>query len=95
MFSEYYNFRLTGIRLVDYTTASRTMLFDVEKERLVCKTYGHLENSKRKIRTVAPMGTYIGTVLPTVTHEAGLPQGIKVYLGCHDQIAGKPGGGDC
>ena len=93
LFSEYYNFRLTGIRLVDYTTASRTMLFDVEKRDWSARLMDIWRIPKEKFAPVAPMGTYIGTVLPTVTHEAGLPQGIKVYLGCHDQIAASLGAG--
>ena len=84
----YLAYRLTGEYRVDYSLASRTMLFDVRRrtwsERM-CELAGvpmHI------LPPVAGSGTPIGVIRREVASALGLPPGVVVALGGHDHLCG-------
>ncbi|MBP3633987.1 MAG: hypothetical protein J6J43_05395 [Oscillospiraceae bacterium] len=86
-------FKLSGIAATDESLACRSLLYDVQNgcwsEELL-----HLAGlSESQLPQVRPMGTILGTLLPEVAQELGLPRTVSVVLGCHDQIAAALGAG--
>ncbi len=84
----YLAYRLTGNYLVDYSLASRTMLFDIRRrawsERM-CQLAGV---PREMLPPVAESGSPVGTILPEVARRLGLPRGLVVALGGHDHLCG-------
>ncbi len=86
-------YRLTGEYATDYSNASRTMLFSIEKmhwSNLMCD---YLEVPKEQLPKTYPSGTPIGTITPKAAKETGFPEGITVVVGGGDQQCGAVGVG--
>ena len=93
MFGDFIAYMLTGERLIDPSSASRTMLFDV-KELAWSREIGKLfDVPVEKFSTVAPTGTIIGKIRRAAAAETGLSEETKVVLGCHDQCSALLGAG--
>ena len=78
---------------MDYTLANRTLLFDLaagdwSPELLA---WGGIEAAK--LPATAPSGTVIGQVARQIADELGLPPGIPIVAGSHDQCANAVGCG--
>jgi xylulokinase len=79
--------------VVDYSLANRTLLFDLDRgdwsDELLCLT----GLDRAKLPATAPSGTVIGQVAPHVAADLGLPAGIPIVTGAHDQCANAVGCG--
>ncbi len=85
--------RLTGRFATDYSNASRTMLFNVQKmewSNLICN---QLEIPKEKLPPAHPSGMNIGELTATAAKATGLPKGLAVVIGGGDQQCGAVGVG--
>ena len=85
--------RLTGRFATDYSNASRTMLFNVQKmewSNLICN---QLEIPKEKLPPTHPSGMNIGELTPAAAKATGLPKGLAVVIGGGDQQCGAVGVG--
>jgi xylulokinase len=80
--------RLTGETRLDYSLASRTMLFDVHRrawsERM-CELAGV---PIALLPPVAASGTPVGVIRKAVASALGLPANVVVSLGGHDHVCG-------
>ncbi|HHY10866.1 MAG TPA: hypothetical protein GX528_09950, partial [Firmicutes bacterium] len=85
---DFINFRLTGEFATDYSIASRTMLFDIEKKRWSEEILDLAGLPAGLLPKALPSGTIIGEVTKKAAAETGLPEGIPVCLGGHDHICG-------
>jgi xylulokinase len=78
---------------VDYSLANRTLLFDLQKEDwsddLLCVT----GLDRDKLPRAVPSGTVIGRVPGSIAAEIGLPEGVLIVAGAHDQNANAVGCG--
>jgi xylulokinase len=85
LIQDFINFMLSGQTAADYSTASRTMFFNVRK----CIWSGPLMEkfglNPQHYSPPVPMGTIIGTLRKNLAGELGLNDGIKVVAGGHDQ----------
>jgi xylulokinase len=93
LIEDYINYKLTGQAIGDYSVASRTMLFDVHARawsEILLKKFGI---EREKLSDVMATGTMIGTVLRSVAQEIGLPKGVQVIAGGHDQPMAAVGAG--
>ncbi|MDR2786141.1 MAG: hypothetical protein LBB83_09540 [Treponema sp.] len=85
LIQDFINFMLSGKIAADYSTASRTMFFNVRE----CIWSGTLMEKfgldPRHYSPPVPMGTVIGTLRKDLAGELGLKDGIKVVVGGHDQ----------
>ena len=84
----YIMFRLTGEYRVDYSLASRTMLFDVRRRtwsERICDLAGV---PMEILPPVAPSGTAVGAIRPELAAALGLGPGVIVSLGGHDHLCG-------
>ncbi len=85
--------RLTGEFATDYSNASRTMLFSVERfewSRLLCN---QLKIPQEKLPTPYPSATPIGQLTKAAAKATGLPLDVPVVIGGGDQQCGAIGVG--
>ena len=93
MFEDYITFMLTGERLVDASSASKTWMFDVRNLQWsedIGMTFGIPLNRFSK---VVKTGTRAGKIRPQIAAETGLPDSLEVIVGCHDQCGATLGSG--
>ncbi|MDR1612844.1 MAG: hypothetical protein LBT97_08685 [Planctomycetota bacterium] len=93
LFVEYIGYLLCGKRLVDPASASRTMLFDARRLDWADGLFRAFGMDRGLFAEIAPPGSRVGTLLPEVAAATGLPAGLAVILGCHDQPCGSLGSG--
>jgi xylulokinase len=84
-FEDLVMFRLGMPPTTDYTLAARTMLFDVVEERWNEAFLSFLDLDASAMPEARPSGTLVGVVPDRIANEIGLPHGIKVVTGGHDQ----------
>lgn len=73
--------------------ANRTLLFDIEKNDWSDELLAWSGIPREKLGRVVPGGTAIGTISDAMATELGLPQGVHVIAGGHDQCCNALGCG--
>lgn len=86
--SDYIAFRLCGAQVTDYSLATRTMLFDLQRRAWSEALVERAGLRYDLLPEVVPGGTRIGTVTPAAAAETGLAAGTAVGAGGHDHICG-------
>ena len=90
---DYLAYQLTGVHCTDVSDASGTLLFDV-KNRCWSKKMCEICHVKEEhLPTCYESYEVVGTVLPKIADELGLPQNIKVAAGAGDNAAAAVGTG--
>jgi xylulokinase len=87
------NYRLTGVPAIDYSLAARMMCFDLNHNRWSAKMLNLAGVDEVRLALLYPSGKIVGTVLPSVAKELGLPKKTVVVTGGHDQPCGALGAG--
>lgn len=93
LINDYLGYVLTGKRMVDAATVARTMMLDLASRDWsdeILKTFGI---DRELFSPVVPVGTRVGTILPSIAGETGLPRGLEVVQGAHDQVCASLGSG--
>jgi xylulokinase len=93
LISEYISYILCGERASDYTLSSRTMLFDVRELSWSSMLMERFGMPASKFSPPVSAGTSLNRLRPKLAEQLGLSPEIKVYAGCHDQIAATLGAG--
>ena len=91
--STFVSFMLGADPCVDYSLANRTLLFDLERQEWSQSMLKAAELDEGKLPVVVPAGTPVGTVSPFVAEDLGLPPGVMIVAGAHDQCATAVGAG--
>jgi len=86
-------FRLGGELAIDYSLAGRTMAFDVRAERWSDDILSAAGLAPERLAGIVPSGTAVGRVRDETAHELGLPRGVAIVTGGHDQPCGALGAG--
>ena len=84
----YVAYRFTGNYAIDYSQASRTMLFDQAR---ACWSNELLELSgipPKILPQAVPGGTLVGHVTPQASEQTGITAGTPVFIGGHDHVCG-------
>jgi xylulokinase len=93
LFGDFISFMLSGECVIDYSLASRTMLFDInagEWSGEVADAIGlDVEGFSRPVNA----GTVIGKIRTAVSDELGLPRETLIVAGGHDQVVAALGAG--
>lgn len=92
-FQDFIIFRLCGEAVMDYSMASRTLLFDINT---MCWSETLLAASgiaREKLPDVRPAGSVAGTLHTGVAKETGLMPAVKIVAGTHDHICNAIGSG--
>jgi xylulokinase len=79
--------------LVDYSLANRTLLFDVDRRDWSDELLAWAGLDRAKLPGTVPSGTIIGQVADRIAGELGLPRGVAIAAGAHDQCANAVGCG--
>lgn len=86
-------FLLGGEPYVDYCLANRTLLFDLEHGKWSEELARWAGFGVEKLPEVVPPGTVTGTVSAAMAKELGLPKGVGLVSGAHDQCVNALGCG--
>jgi xylulokinase len=91
--ADFVNFMLGGAPVIDYGLANRIFFFDLRGECWSTETLDFIGMPVEKLPDLAQSGTLVGTVSAAAAESLGLPPGVKIVAGAHDQGAGAMGSG--
>ena len=86
-------YRLSGQTCTDVSLACRTLLYDVKNRCWSRELLAACGLEEGTLPQVLPTGGLVGPILPDVAVQLGLPQGVQVVMGSHDQIVNALGAG--
>ena len=93
LFEDYIGYMLTGERMIDPSSASRTMLFDAIDLKWSKEVGEKFQIPLDRFSEVRPTGTSMGKIRKSIASELNLSGDVKVVLGCHDQCSAMLGAG--
>ncbi len=93
LFEDYIAWTLTGERKVSYSSAARTMAFDVGKKQWDEGLLSIAGLNLAKMSQPVPPGEIVGTVTPDAAKRYDLPENLLVVAGGHDQNMAALGAG--
>lgn len=91
--ASFITYRLTGKTYADVSLACRSLLYDVQNRcwsKELLEACGIDENT---LPEVLPTGGKVGSILPDIASQLGLPRDTLVVMGSHDQIVNALGAG--
>lgn len=80
---------------VSYSHANRTLLFDIRRGDWSEALLGFAGVPRDKLPRCLPGGAVAGVISDRMAGELGLPRGVKVVVGGHDQCCNALGAGVC
>ena len=86
-------YMLSGEAMLDYSTASNSLLFDINQYTWSKELANAFEVDLSLFPPVGRMGTSLGKIRKSLSEELGLPQDMEILVGCHDQISATIGAG--
>ena len=81
--------------VTSFSHANRTLLFDIRNEDWSPELLELGRIERRKLAECKPGGAIAGTVSDAMASRLGLPRGVKVVVGGHDQCCNSLGAGVC
>lgn len=93
LFGDFITYMLTGRQVVDYSLASRTMLFDVKKKAWSAQLFAAFGLELEKFSAPVPTGAAVGPLTAKMAARLGLPKDLLVVAGGHDKVLAALGGG--
>lgn len=82
----YICYKLSGKAMTDVSLACRSLLYDVKQGRWSEELLSASGIGEGQLPEVVPAGTSLGSILPEMAAQLGLPSDVQVVLGTHDQI---------
>ena len=92
-YEDYVGYMLTGERKVSYSSAARSMAFDIRKKDWSEELLSLADIRKEQMSEPVEPCTVIGTILPEVADELHLNPDMKLVVGGHDQSCAALGSG--
>lgn len=92
-YEDFVGYILTGQRKVGYSSAVRSMAFDIRKFEWSEEFLKLAGIRKEQMSEPVPPCTVIGTILPEIAEELGLNKDLKIVAGGHDQTCAALGSG--
>lgn len=86
-------FMLGADPFISYSQANRTLLFDIRSKDWSNDILQTVGLDRDKLPACVPAGTAVGTVADSLADELGLPHGIRIVSGGHDQCCSALGAG--
>ena len=90
-FTDFISYMLTGERVIDYSLATRTMAFNIEKLYWDSEILGTFDISSSLFSKPVDTGSIVGEVSAPFLKELKLHNKCKVFIGSQDQIASTVG----
>lgn len=92
-YEDFVGYMLTGKRMVSYSSAARSMAFDIKKMDWSEELLSLAGIRKEQMSVPVKPCTVIGTILPEVAEELHLNPDMKLVVGGHDQSCAALGSG--
>lgn len=92
-YEDYVGYVLTGNRKISYSSASRSMAFDIEKKCWSETLLAYAGIKVSQMSEPAAAGSVIGTILSEMAEELHINPEMKVVVGGHDQSCAALGSG--
>ncbi|MBQ8229461.1 MAG: hypothetical protein IJZ32_02050 [Clostridia bacterium] len=93
LLGDYIGYLLTGNRVIDYSLAARTGVFNIRKKCFATDILSVFGIDPALFSKPRPTGCVVGTITPTLITQLGLAENCKLVLGSHDQICATIGAG--
>ena len=90
---DYLGYLLTGERVIDYSLAARTGVFDIRKKQFAAGILRELDIPAALFSRPLPTGSVVGELKGEVKASLGMAGGCKLILGSHDQVCATLGAG--
>ncbi len=85
--------KLGAAPVIDYTMASRTMAFDLQQRQWSHQILERLDIAPDLLSEAQPSGSVVGKVSAAAAELTGLPHGVLLVTGGHDQTCAALGAG--
>lgn len=92
-YEDFVGYYLTGRRVVSYSSAARSMAFDIGKKQWAEELLTMAGIKKEQMSEPAPSGTVIGKLRSDLAREFHLSPELKLVTGGHDQMCAALGSG--
>jgi len=92
-YADFITGKLCGEAVIDYTMASRTMAFDLAGRAWSADILKAIGIGPQRLSRPVQSGTVCGELTAAVARETGLPAGLPVVAGGHDQTCAAIGAG--
>lgn len=92
-YEDFIYYMLSGERCVDYSLASRTLLYNFTKRSWDDKILGEFGIENSVLSRLVPTGSVIGNISGAIASELNLPEGALLVAGAHDQVCAALGAG--
>lgn len=93
LYQDFAYFKLGVEPTIDYSLAGRTMGFDVREKKWSEEIFSTAGLDPSAMATPRPSGEIVGEIPASIAQELGLPKGVVVVTGGHDQPVNALGGG--
>jgi xylulokinase len=93
LFEDFIMYRLGQVEAIDWSLASRTMAFNVTKKIWEAEIFEASQIKPDIFSKAYSSGTVVGSVKNSIAEELGLPKGVMLVTGGHDQVCAALGGG--
>lgn len=93
LYEDFIAYKLTGVRKVSYSSAARTMAFDIMKKEWSEELLNAAGLTSEMMSLPVPSGSVVGNLLPKMAEELGLHSDTVIVAGGHDQNCATLGGG--
>ena len=93
LMEDYVVYHLTGVRQIDYSLATRTMAFDIQKLEWCGEIFDAAGIDVSKMSRIVPTGTDAGVLKAEAARRTGLSAHTHVVTVSHDQVAAAVGAG--
>lgn len=93
LYCDFISYMLSGERVIDYSLASRSQLFDVVNKKWSSRVADAIGIDVGLFSKPAMPGTTVGQLMPSIANELGFKSSVKVVTGGHDQIMAALGAG--
>ena len=90
---EFMNRRLVGKFIADPTNAAIRQLYNIKTKSYDKEILDCICVTEERLPEVAPTGADLGELTDDAAEELGLPRGVRVFNGAHDQYAASIGSG--
>lgn len=93
LWGSFVGYMLGADAMVDYSLANRTLLFDLEKQDWSDELLDWAQLDREKLPPCVASGSVVGAVSSQAAETMGIPKGIPIVAGGHDQCCNSIGCG--
>ncbi len=93
LFGDYIGFRLSGEACIDFSLASRSMMFDIDRKQWSESIFNCFGFDRERFSKPIASGTIYGNIRPEIARKLSLNPDLRIVTGGHDQACAALGTG--